>query len=48
LVGRIHFHAGDIASEVLKAGYAKVIIPKVKEGIDAEYLKQLKVAQTIA
>lgn len=48
LIGRIHFHAGDIASEVVKAGYAKVQIPKNKDGIDAEYLKQLKVAQTVS
>lgn len=48
LVGRIHFHAGDIAAEITKQGFAKVQIPKDKEGIDADYLKTLKQAQTIA
>jgi len=39
LTGRIHFHAGDIAAEIVKLGCAKVSIPKDKEGIDADYLK---------
>ena len=42
VIGRIFFHAGDIASEVAKSGFAKVQIPKNKDGIDAEYLKLLK------
>jgi staphylococcal nuclease domain-containing protein 1 len=48
MIGRIHFPAGDIACEILKGGYAKVQIPKDKDGIDGDYLKKLKQNQTIA
>ena len=44
MIGRIHFPSGDIASEVLKAGFAKLNIPKDKDGIDTDYLKVLKQA----
>jgi endonuclease YncB( thermonuclease family) len=41
LVGRIYFKEGDIAQEVLKAGLAKVSMPKDTD-FDANYLKDLK------
>ena len=41
LVGRIHFSAGDIASEILKRGFAKLSTPKDSE-FDAEYYRDLK------
>ena len=47
LIGRIYFPAGDIASEVLKQGLAKVSTPKDTQ-FDAAYFKELKNAQTIA
>lgn len=46
LVGRIYFHQGDIASEVLKNGLAKLSMPK-DMNFDANYLKELKNAQII-
>ena len=47
LNGRIYFPAGDIASEVLKQGLAKVSTPRDTQ-FDAAYFKELKNAQTIA
>jgi len=41
LVGRIHFSAGDIASEVLKNGLAKLSMPK-DMNFDASYLRNLR------
>jgi endonuclease YncB( thermonuclease family) len=41
LVGRIHFSAGDIATEVVKAGLAKLSMPK-DMNFDAQYFKELK------
>ena len=41
LVGQIYFKEGDIAQEVLKAGLAKVSMPKDTD-FDANYLKDLK------
>ena len=42
-VGRIFFPAGDIATELLKAGLAKVSAPKSTDDIvDATYFKELK------
>jgi hypothetical protein len=38
LVGRIYFAAGDIASEILKKGFAKLSTPKDSE-FDAEYYR---------
>lgn len=46
LVGRIHFSAGDIASEILKRGFAKLSTPKDTD-FDAEYYRELKQAQII-
>lgn len=47
-VGRVHFPAGDIACELLKAGLVKVASPKSGDDLfDAEYFKQLKQAQMI-
>ena len=46
LVGRIHFSAGDIASEILKKGFAKLSTPKDTD-FDAEYYRELKQAQII-
>ena len=46
LVGRIYFAAGDIASEILKKGFAKLSTPKDSE-FDAEYYRQLKQAQIV-
>lgn len=46
LVGRIYFTQGDIASEVLKSGLAKVSMPK-DMNFDANYLKELNNAQII-
>ena len=41
LVGRIHFSAGDIASEVLKRGLSRLSTPKDSD-FDAEYYRELK------
>ena len=46
LVGRIHFSAGDIASEVLKRGLCKLSTPKDSD-FDANYYRELKQAQLI-
>ena len=43
LVGRIHFSAGDIASEVLKRGLCKLSTPKDSD-FDADYYRELKQA----
>lgn len=46
LVGRIHFSAGEIASEVLKHGFCKLSTPK-DSNFDAAYFKELKQAQLV-
>lgn len=46
LVGRVHFPQGDIASEILKRGLAKLSTPKDSD-FDAEYFRELKQAQLI-
>ena len=46
LVGRVHFPQGDIASEILKRGLAKLSTPKDMD-FDAEYFRELKQAQLI-
>lgn len=46
LVGRIMFPQGDIASEILKNGLAKLSTPK-DMNFDAQYFKELKTSQMI-
>lgn len=46
LVGRLHFPQGDIASELLKKGYAKLSTPKDSD-FDADYYRELKQSQLI-
>jgi endonuclease YncB( thermonuclease family) len=46
LVGRVHFPAGDIASELLKRGLAKLSTPK-DSAFDAVYYRELKQCQMI-
>ena len=46
LQGRILFPQGDIASEILKNGLAKLSTPK-DMNFDAQYFKELKTAQMI-
>lgn len=46
-VARIFHPAGDIASEILKAGYSKLNTPKTQD-FDADYFRSLKEAQFIA
>ena len=43
LIGRIHFSAGDIATETLKRGLCKLSTPKDTD-FDAVYYKELKQA----
>jgi hypothetical protein len=43
LVGRIHFAAGEIASEILMRGFCKLSTPK-DSNFDAAYFKDLKQA----
>ena len=45
-VGRLHFPSGDIASEILKRGLAKLSTPKDSD-FDADYYRELKQAQMI-
>jgi len=47
LQARLYHPAGDIAYEVVKAGFAKLNTPKTTE-FDADYYKSLKEAQLIA
>ena len=46
LVGRVHFPQGDIASEILKKGLAKLSTPKDSD-FDAAYYRELKQAQLV-
>ena len=46
MIGRIYHPNGDIASEVLKNGFARLSTPK-DMNFDADYFRELKQAQLI-